>query len=106
MTTESAPSESSMEARIARLESDVSHLRTDVSDIKVDLRSLRDKIDDMNTRLTHQMNSRFEGLAQEMNSRFEAVNASIASARIWALSLYIALAAVNLGTLARGFGWI
>jgi hypothetical protein len=84
MSTGSAPSESSMEARIARLESDVSHLRTDVSDIKVDLRALRD----------------------QMNSKFETVNASIASAKIWALSLYIALAAVILGTLGRGFGWI
>jgi outer membrane murein-binding lipoprotein Lpp len=91
MVAESAPSESSMEARIARLESDVSHLRSDVSEIKVDLRSLRDKIDHLDVR---------------MNARFETVNASIASAKIWALSLYIALAAVNLGTLARGFGWI
>jgi outer membrane murein-binding lipoprotein Lpp len=73
-----------MEARIARLESDVSHLRSDVSDIKVDLRALRDKVD----------------------AKFEALNSSIANAKIWALSLYIALAAVNLGTLARGFGWI
>jgi hypothetical protein len=34
------------------------------------------------------------------------VKDSIASAKIWALTLYIALATVMLGTLARGFGWI
>lgn len=69
-----------MEARIARLESDVVHLRSDVGDFKIDIRVLRDKV--------------------------EGVRDSIATAKIWALSLYMALAAVNLGTLARGFGWI
>jgi hypothetical protein len=34
------------------------------------------------------------------------VKDALASARVWALLLYIALAAVNLGTLARAFGWI
>ena len=69
-----------MEARIARLESDVAHVRSDVADIKIDLRTLSAKI--------------------------EIVKDSIASAKIWALTLYIAFAAVLLGTLARGFGWI
>lgn len=41
-----------------------------------------------------------------MNVKFETLNSSIANAKFWALPLYIALAAVNLGTLARGFGWI
>ena len=69
-----------MEARIARLESDVAHLRTDVADIKLDVRSLRDKLD--------------------------AVRDSIAKAQLWALLLYIALAAGVFSTMARGFGWI
>ena len=69
-----------MEARIARLESDVAHLRSDVADIKTDVRMTSAKI--------------------------EAVKDSIASAKIWALTLYIAFATVLLGTLARGFGWI
>jgi hypothetical protein len=69
-----------MEARIARLESDVGHLRGDVAEIKVDLRSLTAKV--------------------------ESVKDSIAAAKIWALMLYVAFAAVMLSTLARGFGWI
>jgi hypothetical protein len=72
--------ESSMEARIARLESDVAHIRTDVADIKIDVRTLTAKI--------------------------ENVKDSIGSAKIWALMLYIALAAALFGTLARGFGWL
>jgi hypothetical protein len=69
-----------MEARIARLESDVGHVRSDIAEMKLDLRGLREKIEDLKD--------------------------SVASGKIWALTLYIALAAVNLGTLARGFGWI
>ena len=67
-----------MEARIARLESDVGHVRTDIAEMKLDIRSLRGKAED--------------------------IKDSVASAKIWALTLYIALAAVNLGALARGFG--
>jgi uncharacterized coiled-coil protein SlyX len=80
-----------MEARIARLESDVAHLRTDVSDLRADVRSLRDKLDAM---------------AERFDAKFDGLKESLANAKIWALFLYIALAAVNLGTLARGFGWI
>jgi hypothetical protein len=69
-----------MEARIARLESDVAHLRSDVAEIKLDVRSLRDKVDD--------------------------IKDAIASAKVWALLLYIALAGAMFGTLARSFGWI
>ena len=80
-----------MEARIARLESDVGHLRGDVADIKIDVRALRDKVDDVGTQLS---------------AKIETVKDSIVATKIWALTLYIAFAAVMLGTLARGFGWI
>ena len=80
-----------MEARIARMESDISHVRSDVGEIKVDLRSLRDKVDDVDTRLS---------------SRINSVKDTIANAKLWALMLYISLAALNFSALARGFGWI
>jgi len=69
-----------MEARIARLESDVAHIRSDVGELKTDVRSLRAKIDKLSE--------------------------SLASAQIWALMLYIALAGALFGVLARGFGWL
>ena len=69
-----------MEARMARLESDVAHLRSDVVEMKTDLRSLRDKVD--------------------------ALKDAFAEAKVWALLLYIALAAGVFGTMARAFGWI
>ena len=34
------------------------------------------------------------------------MEARIAATKVWALALYIALAAGILGTMARGFGWI
>jgi hypothetical protein len=80
-----------MEARIARLESDVAHIRSDVGDLKADLRSLRDKMD-----------ARFE----RVDARIDALAESLASAKGWALVLYIALAGGLFGTLARGFGWL
>jgi hypothetical protein len=69
-----------MEARIARLEFDVAHIRSDVVELKTDVRSLRDKLDKLGE--------------------------SIASAKLWALMLYVALAGALFGVLARGFGWI
>lgn len=69
-----------MEARIARLESDVAHIRSDVAELKTDVRSLRDKMDKLGE--------------------------SLASAKLWALTLYIALAGALFGVLARGFGWL
>jgi hypothetical protein len=79
-----AVSEMPMEARIARLEAVVSHLRSEVADIKDDVRSLRDR----------------------METKFDAVIAAIAVAKVWALLLYVSLAAGMFSTMARAFGWI
>jgi len=120
-----------MEARIARLESDVAHLRTDVADIKVDLRSLRDKTDTIYVKLVENVDgaenrldskiesstvrlndkiesstARLDGRINTLDEKFDRLKDSIASAKVWALALYIALAAAMLGTMARGFGWI
>jgi hypothetical protein len=84
-----------MEARIARLEADVGHLRTDVADIKLDVRTLRDR-----------MEARFERLETKFDAKLDSLKQDMASAKVWALLLYSALAAGMLGTMARGFGWV
>jgi hypothetical protein len=91
-----------MEARIARLESDMAHVRSDVAELKTDVRSLRDRMD-----------ARFDGMDAKFNGKLDGVNAridklvdSLASAKVWALVLYIALAGGLFGTLARSFGWL
>lgn len=75
-----AETEAQMEARMARLESDVAYIRTDVAEVKTDIRRVDAKVD--------------------------AVKDDIASTKVWALVLYIALAGGLFGTLARGFGWL
>ena len=131
MDPDAAQTDSPMEARIARIESDVSHMRTDVADIKVDLRSLRDRVDGAETTLRGEIKSvevtlrgeikglestlrgEIKGVESTLRSEIESLRdgqgilkAEIASAKIWGLFLYIALAAANAGALARGFGWI
>jgi len=94
--------ETSMEARIARVESDVTHLLSDVSYIKADVRGLRDRID----AVANQLNGKIDNVASQLNAKFDGLRDSFAAAKIWALFLYIALAGINLGTLAHGLGWI
>jgi hypothetical protein len=69
-----------MEARIAKLESDVSHIQSDIRDIKDDLKRLPDKLD--------------------------SIKDAISSAKIWAILLYVALAASLLYVMAHGFKWL
>jgi predicted nuclease with TOPRIM domain len=120
MGAEQASVETSMEARIARLESDVVHLRTDVADIKVDVRSLRDKMDSMQTKLLDKfdgVNAKVDGVEQrldvkigdfrsQLDAKLDKLADSLTKAQIRSFGLYAALTAAMLGTMARGFGWI
>lgn len=56
------------------------HVQTECVDIKAEVRSVRDKVDD--------------------------VKDAIASAKVWALILYVGLAGVLLFTMAKGFNWL
>ena len=91
----------------------MTHLLSDVTDIKADIRSLRDRMDAGHARLSErvdtafgELNKKIDGAASQLNTKFDGLRDSFASTKVWALFLYIALAAVNLGTLARGLGWI
>ena len=91
-----------MEARIARIEADVAHLRSDVADIKVDMRARFDRMDARMDRLESKIDSRTD----ELRKSVDGVKDRLASAQVWALVLYFALAGSMLGVMARGFGWI
>jgi hypothetical protein len=93
-----ADAEAEMEARIARLESDVAHIRTDMSDVKIDIRRVDSKIDNINTALI--------GRSDDLKDSLIAIKDEIASAKVWALVLNMALAGGMFGTMARGFGWL
>ena len=120
MDPDSAQTDSPMEARIARIESDVAHMRTDVADIKVDLRSLRDRVDGVETSLRGEIKDVEVTLRGEIKSveallhgKFDSLKADnvslrgeIASAKHWGFALAMSLTGVILTVMARGFGWI
>jgi hypothetical protein len=65
--------------QVAELRADVRHVQSDTTDIKAELRVT--------------------------NERLDSLKDSLASAKVWALGLYIALAGPLLYVLARGFRW-
>lgn len=69
-----------MESRLAKLEANMEHVQSECIDIKAEVRTVRDKVDN--------------------------VKDAIASAKVWALILYIGLAGVLLLAMARGFEWL
>jgi archaellum component FlaC len=84
--------------QVAVLRADVRHIQSDVTDLKADLR------------LTNQ---RIESFREETAQKFESVKKEIgevkdilASAKVWALGLYFALAGSLLYVLARALKWL
>jgi hypothetical protein len=102
--------------QVAELRADVHHIQTDVTDIKADQRVTHQLIESLRkeTAVTFEsvrkdtadrfdrVDQRFESVRQEIG----AVKDSLASAKIWALGLYFALAGSLLYALARGFKWL
>jgi hypothetical protein len=81
-----AATDSNIEARIARLESDVGHIRSDLAFDKL---------------LGH-----MSAAECRLLTRLSAFERSLASAKRWALLLYVAQAVGVYATLARTMGWI
>jgi hypothetical protein len=71
--------DSNLAVQVAELRADVRHVQSDTTDIKAELRVT--------------------------NQRLDSLKDSLASAKVWALGLYIALAGSLLYVLARGFKW-
>ena len=105
--------ENVMEERIARLEVNVEHIQSDITEMKGDIRRLDTKIDAVKTSLDAKidavagsLNTKIDTVAESLNAKIDAVRDSLASAKIWALGLYVALAGALFAALARGFGWM
>ncbi len=81
----------SIDERVATLETHVGHIHADMGEIKTDIREMRHDV---------------ANLREDMHTGFAQMNASLTSAKFWALFLYLALAASLFGVMARGFGWI
>ena len=120
--------------QVAALRADVRHIQADVTDIKADLRVTNQRVESLRKETTEgfgkvdqrfeslrketaegfdKVDQRFESQRKETGERFEKVEKeigevknSLASAKIWALGLYFALAGSLLYVLARGFKWL
>jgi peptidoglycan hydrolase CwlO-like protein len=82
--------EVTVEDRLARLESHVEHIQSDVSEIKGDIRRLDAKIDSVK-----------DSIAAQTVSNEKARSKLV----VWALTLYVTLAAGLLTVMGHGFHW-
>lgn len=84
-------SEDEQSQLLGEMRADIRHLQSDVTDIKADQRIRFDKVDE-----------RFESLNKEISG----IREMLASAKVWAIMLYMALAGTMLYVMARGFKWL
>ena len=86
------------ERLLGEMRSDIRHLQSDVTDIKAEMRIRFDKIDGR----FEKNDDRFAGI----DDRLQRIEVSLASAKVWAIGLYVALAGTMLYVMARGFKWL
>jgi len=102
--------------QVAGLRADVHHIQADVTDMKAEQRVANQRIESLRTETA----ATFESVRKDTADRFDRVDQrfesvrkeigevkdSLASAKIWALGLYFALAGSLLYVLAKGFRWL
>jgi chromosome segregation ATPase len=103
--------------QLGKLSSDVQHVQSDINNIKIDVREIRTrfegKIDALDKKLEAKfdaMDAKIEKKIGDLREKLDNLKDSLASAKIWALSLYIGmyvtLAGGLLYVIARGNKWI
>ena len=103
-------SEPPLEERVARIEAGVEHICREISETKVDIRELRADVKSMDVRLSDKISevdkrlcARIEEVDRRLSAKIDELIRSLHSAKVWALILYIGLAATLLGAMARGY---
>ena len=109
--------------QVAVLRADMGHIQSDVTDIRADLRAFRketgERFDKIDQRFD-KIDQRFESSRRETTQKFDKVDQKFdsimkeigeikdifASAKVWALGLYFALAGSLLYVLARALKWL
>jgi hypothetical protein len=84
--------------QFVELRSDVRHIQSDLTEAKAEVRAVTQRLDMLRDDLT--------GKIEKVGAKVDLLRDSLASAKVWALLLYIALAGSVLLVLARGFKWI
>jgi len=101
---------------LGQMQSDIRHLQSDVTDIKVEQRIRFDRIDARFDKVDARFKDHFDKVDarfDKADDRFRSIEKemggskeSLASAKVWALGLYVALAGGMLYVMARGFKWL
>ena len=104
-----ANEDNSLAIQVVELRSDVRHIQSDVTDLKADFRAFRKETGDR----FDKVDQRFEKIEEKFDQKFDSIKKEIgeikdilASAKIWALGLYFALAGSLLYVLARALKWL
>ena len=91
--------------QVAELRSDVRHLQSDVTDIKADIRNARGEIQSVRSEIKGEIQG-VRGEIRETNQQVNTLVKALASAKVWAMGLYVGLAGGLLYILAHAFKWI
>ena len=103
------PEDEQNQRLLGEMRSDIRHLQQDVTDIKTEQRIRFDKIDARFDKMDVQIDGRFEKVDDhfgKIEKDIGAIKESLASAKVWAIGLYVALAGTMLYVMARGFKWL
>ena len=94
---------------LGELRADVRHIQSDVTDIKAEVRITNQRIESLRKETGEQiakLDQKFDFFRKETIEAFNEIRESLASAKIWALGLYVGLAGTLFYVLARGFKWL
>ena len=99
------PEESDMESektpaltvQVAELSRDVQHAQSDIKDIKADIREIKTDI--------KALHAKFDAKIEKLNDKFDQLKDSFASAKIWAIGMYVTLAGSMLYVIAKSAKW-
>jgi predicted nucleic acid-binding Zn-ribbon protein len=98
----SADERSHLEIQVAELRADVRHVQSDTTEIKAELRATTTEI----KAELHATTTEIKTELRATNQRMDDLEDSLASAKIWALGLYVALSGSMFYVMARGFKWL
>jgi chromosome segregation ATPase len=98
----SADERSHLEIQVAELRADVRHIQSDTMEIKAELRTTTTEI----KAELHATTTEIKTELRATNQRIDDLKDSLASAKIWAFGLYVALSGSMFYVMARGFKWL
>jgi predicted RNase H-like nuclease (RuvC/YqgF family) len=109
----SADERSHLEIQVAELRADIRHIQSDTTEIKAELRATTTEIKAELRATTTEIKAELHATTTEIktdlratNQRIDELKDSLASAKIWALGLYVALSGSMFYVMARGFKWL